>query len=86
MPLVQELFLGQILFMSQDLTDAGVVDMCNSFMESSSSIKMSVLGHDIQVGSTGSTLYHMWVDTPAHHRIQLHWGGAQWHELYVTCI
>ena len=41
-------FLGQILFMSQDLTDAGVVDMCNSFMESSSNIKMSQLGHDIQ--------------------------------------
>jgi len=46
--LLQELFLGQILFMSQDLTDAGVVDMCNSFMESSSNIKMSQLGHDIQ--------------------------------------
>jgi len=45
--LLQELFLGQILFMSQDLTDAGVVDMCNSFMQSSSSVKMSQLGGDI---------------------------------------
>jgi len=46
--LLQELFLGQILFMSQDLTDSGVVDMCNSFMESSSNIKMAQLGGDIQ--------------------------------------